>query len=296
MQRVEVVEVGPRDGLQNEDVILGIAERVELIERLVRAGLRRVEVASFVNPRLVPQMADAEAVVAALPDRADVSYIGLVLNERGLERALTTKVDEINFALAATDAFNGRNQNARVAETMTQIESMIPQAHEAGRRVSVTIGVAFGCPYEGEVELRQVVALAERARAAGADEIVLADTIGVADPAAVRTAIDAVRRACPGVQMRCHFHNTRNTGVANAYAAFEEGVAALDSSVGGTGGCPFAPQATGNVATEDLVYMFDRMDVGTGADVRGLIATAAWLSEKLGKPPASMVAKAGAFP
>jgi len=292
--RVELVEVGARDGLQNEPVVLPTGAKVELIERLVAAGSRRIEVASFVHPGRVPQMADAEAVIKAVgPSPDGSSYIGLVLNGRGLERALATSVDEINFVVGASDGFNRANVGVSPEATMNEIEMMLGQVED--RRATVTIAVAFGCPYDGTVPIDTVVDLATRAAAAGADEIALGDTIGVAVPTQVAAVIDAVR-ASSDVALRGHFHDTRNTGVANAAAAYAAGVAVLDASVGGAGGCPFAPNATGNVATEDLIYLFERMGVETGIDHERTIETTRWLETKLGRQLPSAIARAGWWP
>ncbi|MEN8112863.1 MAG: hydroxymethylglutaryl-CoA lyase [Actinomycetota bacterium] len=292
--RVEIVEVGARDGLQNESALLSTEAKVELIGRLVKAGSRRVEVASFVHPGRVPQMADAEAVIEALgPSPEGASYIGLVLNRKGLERALATSVDEVNFVVGASEGFNRANAGASPAETMAEIVAMLSEA--ADRRTTVTISVAFGCPYDGVVGVDAVVALAAEAVAAGVDEIALGDTIGVAVPSQVANTIEAVRQEVD-VPLRLHFHDTRNTAVANAVAGHAFGVAVFDASVGGAGGCPFAPNATGNVATEDLVYLFERMGTSTGLDPERLIATTRWLEGQLGKSLPSAVARAGWWP
>lgn len=291
---VEIVEVGARDGLQNERVILETSAKVELVERLVAAGSRRIEVASFVHPGRVPQMADAEAVVDALgPSPDGVSYIGLVLNRRGLDRALATTVDEINFVVGASDGFNRANAGASPGETMAAIEAMLPDA--ADRRTTVTVSVAFGCPYDGVVPVEDVIALAVRAAAAGAEEVALGDTIGVAVPSLVAGTVEAVRRELD-IPLRVHFHDTRNTAVANAVAAHDLGVAVFDASVGGAGGCPFAPNATGNLATEDLAYLFERMGISTGLDPKRLVETTRWLEARLGKSLPSSVARAGWWP
>ena len=290
-----IVEVGPRDGLQNEDVILPASAKVELIRRSVEAGVRRIEAVSFVNPRRVPQMADAEAVMAAVPRRDDVSYIGLVLNRRGLDRALATGVDEVNVVVPATDAFCERNQGCSTAAMLDAWDDIAAVAG-ADVRKSVTISVAFGCPFEGETPPERVVAAARRAYAAGADEIAIGDTIGVGVPAQVRDLTRRLREAAPGVPLRFHFHNTRNTGYANALAAVEEGVEVLDASTGGFGGCPFAPAATGNIATEDLVYGLRRSGVETGVSMGAVVANAGWLGERLGKRPEALLGRAGDFP
>lgn len=295
-RRIEILEVGPRDGLQSEPEVLSTATKVELIRRLVDAGLKRIEVASFVNPKRVPQMADAEAVLAALPQKPSVQYVGLVLNRKGFDRALAAGCSEIGMVAVATDSFGERNQGATMEECIRGWEEIAPLAHAAGIRAQVTISVAFGCPFEGEVPPARVVEIARRLAAAKPLEIALADTIGVAVPSQVTALVEQVRAVIGAVPLRCHFHNTRNTAVANAYAAVLAGVNTLDASVGGVGGCPFAPNATGNVGTEDLVYMLSRSGYDTGIDLGRLIGTARWLQEQRGKPVPSMVSKAGGFP
>jgi hydroxymethylglutaryl-CoA lyase len=298
---LSVVEVGARDGLQNEKEVIATADKVALITRLIDAGVRRIEVASFVNPARVPQMADGEAVIAALPDRADVSYIGLCLNKRGVLRALATReggrrgVDEAGCVLVATDSFGQRNQGQTVAEGIAANREMLRLAREGGLKPQVTISAAFGCPFEGPVPPARVAALAAEMAAAGAEEIALADTIGVGVPAQVTELVGLVREAAPGVRLRAHFHNTRGTGIANAWAAWQAGVAVLDSSLGGLGGCPFAPRATGNIATEDLVYTFERSGITTGLALDSLIAINHWFETRLGRPLPSAVGRAGDF-
>lgn len=280
---VTIVESGPRDGLQSEQKTLPTADKVELITRMVAAGVGRIEVASFVHPRLVPQMADAEGVLAALGPAPDgVSYSGLVLNRRGLERALATTVDEIGFVVAAAEGYNQANQRAPVDHTMAEIEVMIPETHDAGRFASVTISVAWGDPYDGEVPGSAVIELAERAASAGADEVALGDTIGVAVPASVTAILGSLQRVVPDLVLRCHFHNTRQTGLANVVAALDAGVTVFDTSVGGIGGSPFAPNAGGNVATEDLLFLASRSGLETGVDYEATVDTARWLGERLG--------------
>lgn len=296
LKRVEIVEVGPRDGLQSEPGILPTAAKVELISRLVGAGIRRLEVASFVNPKKVPQMADAEQVLSILPKRSDVTYVGLVLNRKGCERALGAGCNEIGMALAVSDTFNRRNQGVGTDESIAAWLDIAQAAHAARVRAQVTISAAFGCPFEGEVPVARVIDVARRCAAARPIEIALADTIGVGVPAQVTELVNRVREAVPDVPLRCHFHNTRNTGIANAYAAVEAGVAVLDASVGGVGGCPFAPAATGNIPTEDLVYLLQRSGVNTGISLDGLIETAKWLQEQLGRAVPGMLMKAGPFP
>lgn len=288
-ERVTIVEAGPRDGLQSETVILSVAERVELIRSLLGAGVSRVEVASFVHPGLVPQMAGAEEIVDALPVQGEASYAGLVLNERGLERAFETLVDEIGFVVAATDGYNQANQGASVDETLDALGRMIPAARADGRFVSVTISVAFGCPYDGAVAPDEVARLARRVVDLGAMEVALGDTIGVAVPSAVATVVALLDDVADEVPLRCHFHDTRGTALVNAYAAMDAGVRVLDTSVGGLGGSPFAPGAGGNLATEDLVYTLDRAGIETGIDAEAVIAIGARLGERLGRSlPASL--------
>jgi hydroxymethylglutaryl-CoA lyase len=293
--QVGIVEVAPRDGLQNEDALLSVEDRIGLIERAVAAGLRRIEAVSFVNPKRVPQMSGAEEVMAGVPRAAGVSYAGLVLNQRGLDRALAAGVDEINVVVVATDEFSRRNQGCTVDEGVQAWERIAVDAHAAGVFASVTVAAAFGCPFEGEVPADRVLELVRRVAAAGPDEIALADTIGVGVPAQVRTLLGGAADIAPGVPLRCHFHNTRNTGYANASAAIDSGVAALDASIGGVGGCPFAPAATGNIATEDLLYSLHRSDIDTGARLTDVIDTAAWLAGKLGKPTPALLGRAGPF-
>ncbi|MEO8898683.1 MAG: hydroxymethylglutaryl-CoA lyase [Candidatus Dormibacter sp.] len=293
---VTIVEVGPRDGLQNEAAVVSTATKIELIRRCLAAGVTRVEVASFVSPRHVPQMADAEAVVAGLPRLPGVSFIGLVVNERGLERALAAAVDEVNFVVVATDTFSQRNQGV---PTMAAIDSwgrIGSAARAAGLRSSVTIGAAFGCPFEGEVAVERVVEIARRVAETEPDEIALADSIGSGVPTQVADRVAAVREVIGTIPLRCHFHNTRNAGLANAVAAVEIGVQALDASLGGIGGCPFAPAATGNIPTEDLAWMLERMGVPTSLQLESLVDAAHWLGTQLGKQLPALVSRAGIFP
>lgn len=293
---VQIVEVSPRDGLQNEKKILDTATKIELIHRLIDGGLTRIEAVSFVHPRYVPTMADAEQVIAGLGQLDGVALAGLIVNERGLQRALETDVDEINYVVVASETFSQRNQAASIAETLDTWERISPAIAEAGRLRTVTIGASFGCPFEGEIAVEQVADLARRLAEIGVDELALADTIGVGDPVDVTRKLAAVAEVAPGVPLRCHFHNTRNTGLANAVAAVHAGVSALDSSIGGVGGCPFAPNATGNIPTEDLGYLLDRMEVATGLRLGKLLPTVDWISEQLGRPVPGMLAKAGLFP
>ena len=291
---VVVGEVGPRDGLQNEDRVLETAVRAELCDRLAAAGLKRIEAASFVNPKLVPQMADAEAVMAALHRHAGTSYAGLVLNEMGYDRAIAAGVDEFHYAFAATDEFGRRNQNATTEQGLQTAMALVRRARSDRVPITVTISVAFGCPFEGPVPAARVLELVERLMAVPPDEICLADTIGVGVPSQVKVLVRGAREL--GATVGAHFHNTRNTGYANAVTALERGVVSLDASVGGAGGCPFAPKATGNIATEDLVYLLRGMGVDMGIDLDSLIACSHWLGQQLGKELPSMVSRAGDFP
>lgn len=293
---VEIVDVSPRDGLQSQPALVSTEDKLALINRLLDAGVRRMEVASFVNPKRVPQMADAEQVVSGLPQRDDARFIGLVLNLRGFERAAACGIGEINCAVVASDAFNQRNQGATTEETMAVIETLTQQAQAAGMGMGVTISAAFGCPFEGEVPKERVARLAQRLAALGYKEISLADTIGAAGPSDVTALLRRVRQLEPELRLRCHFHNTRNTAVANVYAALQEGVRSFDASCGGVGGCPFAPAATGNVGTEDLLYMIHRMGLETGIDITKIIATAKWLEGPLQTTMPAMVTRAGLFP
>jgi hydroxymethylglutaryl-CoA lyase len=296
-RRIEIVEVGPRDGLQNEKAILEVDQKLEFIERLEAVGARRMETVSFVNPRRVPQMAGAEEISAALPHAEGRSRIGLVLNEKGWDRCVAAGCDEANVVVCATDGFGIRNQGASAEEQTIAMQAIAARrASEGGPPISVTISVAFGCPFDGEVSEEQVLRIVRAAAESKVAEIALADTIGVADPWLVRRRIEATRKAAPDARLRMHFHDTRNTGLANAYASVEAGVDVLDASCGGLGGCPFAPDATGNIGTEDLVYMLERAGFSTGYDLDGLIGTAKWVSGLLGKPPTASVSRAGKFP
>jgi isopropylmalate/homocitrate/citramalate synthase len=290
---VTICDVGPRDGLQNQPITLAPEVRAELVGRLASAGLRRIEAVSFVGPARVPQMAGAEEVVAALSSVDGVVYAGLVVNERGYERLRDAELEEAHFAFAASEEFNRRNSNGSVDEAVAGALRILARAGSDGIRCTMTIGTAFGCPFEGAVDPGRVQELAERLVAGGADEIVLADTVGVAVPHQVR---ELVRRIAPlGATVGVHLHNTRNTGFANAYVALEEGVTVFDASVGGIGGCPFAPRATGNIATEDLAYLFHGEGVETGIDLDALIEVAQWLEGELGRELEGQVYRAGSF-
>jgi hydroxymethylglutaryl-CoA lyase len=295
-QSIEIVEVGPRDGLQSEPGVFPTASKIEFIERLFDAGLRRVEVTSFVNPKRVPQMADAEEVLNGLRRREGVRYIGLVLNQKGFERAAAAGCNEVGMAVVASDTFNRRNQGVGTDESIDAWLGIAREANAAGIRPTITVGASFGCPFEGEVSVARVIEIARRVAEADPYEIAFADTIGVGVPAQVAEIFGRAREALPGVRLRGHFHNTRNTGLANAYAAVQAGAATLDASAGGIGGCPFAPAATGNIPTEDLVYLLSRSGISTGIDLDKLIATGEWLQQALGRAVPGMLLKAGNFP
>jgi hydroxymethylglutaryl-CoA lyase/(R)-citramalyl-CoA lyase len=288
--RISLCDVGPRDGLQNDRAVLEPATRAELCTRLAQAGLPRVEAASFVNPKLVPAMAGAEDVLAALD--GDAEYSALVLNRKGLDRALAAGAKEIHYAYPLTDTFGQRNQNATVEQGAATGEEIVQAAHDAGAKVTVTLSVAFGCPFEGRVDPGRVIEHAHRQ--AAADELMLADTIGVGVPKQVRELVPGALEAGPPVGL--HLHNTRNTGYANALTGIEHGATILDASVGGIGGCPFAPRATGNIATEDLVYLLDGEGVETGVDLDALLGVTEWLSGVLGRELPGLLQRAGNFP
>jgi isopropylmalate/homocitrate/citramalate synthase len=297
MQQITIVEVSPRDGLQNESVVLSTDAKVELIRQLVEAGARRIEAVSFAHPLLVPAMADAEAVMERVPRADEVSYAGLILNRRGLDRAVGAGVDEVNVVVCVSDTFSQRNQNVPTGEAMRVAEDVAGEARSRGLFTTLTLATAFGCPFEGEVSIDRVVELARRGADAGFHELCLADTIGVGTPDQVRELTSRVRSVVGDEPpLRYHFHNTRNTGFANAFAAIIDGVSVLDASAGGIGGCPFAPKATGNIATDDLVYMLDRMGLQTGVDLAALLPTAAFLTEQLRHEVPALLPRAGPFP
>ena len=284
---ISVCEVGPRDGLQNENDVLPPETRAELVNRLAATGLPRIEAVSFVREDAVPQMAGADDVVDTIERRDGVEYAGLVLNEKGFERFQESGLDRMNMTLGATESFNRRNANASLEEAKDRASRIVS---ERPAKTTVTISVAFGCPFEGRVDPQVVADLVQHFRELEAEEIVLADTIGVATPKQVRGLIENTKSE------GFHGHNTRNTGFANAYAALEAGATMLDASIGGLGGCPFAPRATGNIATEDLVYMLAGDGVDTGVDLDALIAISAWLEGVLGRPLEGQLYRAGRFP
>jgi hydroxymethylglutaryl-CoA lyase len=298
-ESIELVEVGPRDGLQNEPDIVTTDVKLAMIDRMIGYGARRLEVASFVHPARVPQMADAEAVIAGLPDRADCTYIGLVLNKRGVMRALATRengvrgVDQVGCVVVASDTFGQKNQGQTIAEGIAETRSMLRFAKAEGMRAQVTISAAFGCPFEGEVQHETVLAIAEEIAAEAPEEIALADTIGVGTPFEAGELFGKLGALLGStIPMRAHFHNTRGTGIANAWAAYQAGVRVFDASLGGLGGCPFAPRATGNIATEDLIYMMARSGVETNIELDAAIAANRWFARHLGRELPSAVARA----
>ncbi len=295
--QIEMVEVSPRDGLQNEKARIAAGDKLTLVNLAIASGVRRIEVTSFVNPRAVPQMADAEAVCIGLPERDDVTFIGLVMNQRGADRALATgRIDQLGAVAVTTDTFAMANQGQTGAESLQSACAIIALAHEAGKSGQATIAASFGCPFEGEIAENRVVAMASALAAAGAVEVNLADTIGVANPAHVARLVALVRKEIAPLPVRVHFHNTRGTGLANVWAAIEAGATVVDAAIGGLGGCPFAPGAAGNVATEDVAYMLERSGIGTGLDLSRLIAANHWLSEVMDRRLPGMVAHTPAFP
>jgi hydroxymethylglutaryl-CoA lyase len=296
MTRVQVVEVSARDGLQNDPAFLTTEQKVELIKRTVDAGLDRAEVASFANPKAVPQMADAEGVLEGLGVIDGFSTIGLVLNTRGFHRAAATNVNEVNVVVVSTDTFSQRNQRMDTVDALKVLDEVVPLAKEAGIIPTVTLAASFGCPFEGEVPLERTQMLVEQAASYGVAEIALADTIGVAVPVDVTRRFKAAAAIAGDIPLRAHFHNTRNTGYANALAAVEAGVGILDASLAGIGGCPFAPKATGNIATEDLVYALHRSGIETGIDLPKLLEASEWFAGVLDRRTPSLVSKAGLFP
>ncbi len=295
-RRVSIIEVGPRDGLQSEPEILSTETKIEFIRRAIDAGVRALEVTSFVHPKRVPQMADAEAVIRGLPQRSDIRFIGLVLNQKGFERARDAHLGEIGMAVVASDTYNQRNQGVPTSESVKAWLAIAREAKSAGMRANVMISSAFGCPFEGEVPLRRVLDLVDQVMEGEPVELGIADSIGVGVPVQVTEMIQAIRERAPGMPIRCHFHNTRNTGLANAQAALDAGAASLDASIGGIGGCPFAPAATGNVPTDDLLYMLERSGVETGVSLEKVLDASRWLQQQLGRSTPAMLPRAGIFP
>ena len=296
-RKVEIVEVGPRDGLQSEPEILRTAAKRHFIEMAINAGIKRLEVASFVHPKRVPQMADAEDLIASLPEVEGVSYIGLLMNERGLDRALSTNIHEVGMVVVASDTYNQKNQGVPTQDSIDAWLKIAARAKDNGRIANVMISSAFGCPYEGEVPVQRVVDIANAVMQAGPAELGIADSIGVAVPAQVTELVAALRSSLGNdIPLRFHLHNTRNTGLANAQAAVDAGATSIDASIGGIGGCPFAPAATGNIPTDDLVYMLNRSGIDTGISLERIIDASRWLEAELGRGVPAMLPKAGMFP
>ena len=295
-RRIDIVEVGPRDGLQNDPGNLTTQQKLEFIQRLEEAGVKRMESGSFVSPKAVPKMADSAEVFAGVDRAKPTRHIALALNEKGVRRAIDAGADEINFVLVAGEGFGKRNQGMSPSESADMLMQCAPLTHEAGIPLSATISVAFGDPYDGEVDPAVVANLAARAQRAGVGELALGDTIGVATPWQVKALTERVLMEAPDVFLRMHFHDTRGAALANVAAAVDIGVDVIDASCGGIGGCPFAPAATGNVATEDVVYMLERAGFETGLDLPKLIETAKWLETVLGHEVSSSLSKAGGFP
>ncbi len=294
--QVEIVEVSPRDGLQADPADLSAADKIELITRLADAGLTRIEAASFVSPKAVPKMADGDEVMAGVPRRPGLRYSALAFNTRGIERAVAAGVHEVTGVVVASETFSQRNQNASIAESIERWRQIADATRAAGLVSTVTVSAAFGCPYDGEVDPDAVIEIVRQLVDTGPDEICLADTIGAAVPNRVQELFEAVQAVTPGVALRGHFHNTRSTGLANIAAALDVGVRIFDASLGGVGGCPFAPKATGNVCTEDVVHMVERMGFSTGISLPSLIETTAWFEGVLGHGTPGLVSKAGPFP
>ena len=296
MNKVSILEVGPRDGLQSEPEIVPTETKKEFIVRTVNAGIKKIEVTSFVHPKKVPQMADAEKLVESLPDYDDVSYIGLIMNQRGFERAKNCGIHEVGMVIVSTDTYNMKNQGVTTQESIDNWLEIASDAQSAGIKTNVVIACAFGCPYEGEVDPEKIVEIAEKALQGKPDILGLADSVGVAVPNQVKNVFSLIKDLNPDIPLRTHLHNTRNTGLANAAAAIDAGVSIIDASTGGIGGCPFAPKATGNIPTDDLLYMLDRSNIETGVNLNDVVQTTQWLEERLGRNVPAMVPKAGIFP
>lgn len=296
MSKVSLLEVGPRDGLQSEPKILPTDVKRDFIIKTMDAGIKQIEVTSFVHPKKVPQMADAEKLVESLPDRDDVSYIGLIMNQRGFERARDCGIDEVGMVIVSTDTYNMKNQNVVTQESIDNWLRIASDAKSAGIRTNVIIACSFGCPYEGEVDPENIASIAEKVLEGEPNILGLADSVGVAVPNQVKKTFSLIKELAPNIPLRTHLHNTRNTGLANAAAAIEAGVTIIDASTGGIGGCPFAPKATGNIPMDDLLYMLDRSGIETGVNLKQIVSTSEWLEEKLEHSVPAMVPKAGIFP
>ncbi|MBT3993202.1 MAG: hydroxymethylglutaryl-CoA lyase [Gammaproteobacteria bacterium] len=296
MKKVSLLEVGPRDGLQSEPTILSTDVKRDFIIKTMDAGIKQIEVTSFVHPKKVPQMADAEKLVESLPERDDVSYIGLIMNQRGFERARDCGIDEVGMVIVSTDTYNMKNQNVVTQESIDNWLRIASDAKSAGIRTNVIIACSFGCPYEGEVDPEMIASIAEKVLQGEPNILGLADSVGVAVPNQVKKTFSLIKELAPTIPLRTHLHNTRNTGLANAAAAIEAGVSIIDASTGGIGGCPFAPKATGNIPMDDLLYMLDRSGIKSGVDLKKIVQTSEWLENKLEHSVPAMVPKAGIFP
>ncbi|MDG2228794.1 MAG: hydroxymethylglutaryl-CoA lyase [Gammaproteobacteria bacterium] len=296
MSKVSLLEVGPRDGLQSEPKILPTDVKRDFIIKTMDAGIKQIEVTSFVHPKKVPQMADAEKLVESLPDRDDVSYIGLIMNQRGFERARDCGIDEVGMVIVSTDTYNMKNQNVVTQESIDNWLRIASDAKSAGIRTNVIIACSFGCPYEGEVDPELIASIAEKVLEGEPNILGLADSVGVAVPNQVKKTFSLIKELAPNIPLRTHLHNTRNTGLANAAAAIEAGVTIIDASTGGIGGCPFAPKATGNIPMDDLLYLLDRSGIETGVNLKKIVSNSEWLEEKLEHSVPAMVPKAGIFP
>jgi hydroxymethylglutaryl-CoA lyase len=290
---VEICEVGPRDGLQNEKVILSVAERVEMISKLINSGIRYIEAVSFVNSKVVPQMAFAERVMEQVPRRKDVRYAGLVLSSGGMERALASGLDDINVAIAASNTFNFKNSRRSTEDSLAEMTPIIYKAKGKKQNVTGVIGTAFGCPFEGSISFSYIRFIINTFLENGVDAITLADTTGMANPKQVFQTVEQFKEHFPKVKLGLHFHNTRGLGIVNVYAGYQAGVRRFDASIGGIGGCPFAPLSVGNVCTEDIVHMFEQMGETTGLDLDQLIQIAKWTEGKVEHPLNGYVMKAG---
>jgi len=296
VSKVSICEVGPRDGLQSEPELLSTEVKREFITRSVNAGIKNIEVTSFVHPKKVPQMADAEELVASLPEHDDVSYIGLIMNQRGFQRAKDCGIKEVGMVIVSTDTYNMKNQGVVTQQSIDNWLEISAEAKASGIRTNVLIACSFGCQYEGEVDPEHIALIAEKVLKGSPDIIGLADSVGVAVPNQIKKTFSLVKELAPNLPLRTHLHNTRNTGLANAAAAIDAGVTIIDSSTGGIGGCPFAPKATGNIPTDDLLYMLNRSGVETGVDLNQVVENSEWLETKLGRAVPAMVPKAGIFP
>ena len=296
MSKVSLLEVGPRDGLQSEPKILPTDVKRDFIIKTMDAAIKQIEVTSFVHPKKVPQMADAEKLVESLPERDDVSYIGLIMNQRGFERARDCGIDEVGMVIVSTDTYNMKNQNVVTQESIDNWLRIASDARSAGIRTNVIIACSFGCPYEGEVDPELIASIAEKVLEGEPNILGLADSVGVAVPNQVKKTFSLIKELAPNIPLRTHLHNTRNTGLANAAAAIEAGVTIIDASTGGIGGCPFAPKATGNIPMDDLLYMLDRSGIETGVNLKKIVSNSEWLEEKLEHSVPAMVPKAGIFP